>query len=88
MLILHMVCSNKKPLSSLYFFASASRFHQCVCYDQEITVIHRGHLINKMADIYIKTFSMRSKNKFIAFFAGELLLLFKCVIDVWIVKLV
>ena len=47
-------------------------------HDQAITVIQWGRLINEMADIYKKTFSVKSKKRIYRFVAGELLLLFKC----------
>ena len=59
--------SKQKTISSLYFFVSTFGFHQCLRYDQVITMIYRGHVINKMADVYQKSFPMRlKKNKFIA----------------------
>ena len=69
-------------MSSLYFFISTYGFNQCICYDQAITMIYRGHMIDKMADVYKNTFPVRSKKRVHCFVAGELLLVFKYVIDV------
>jgi len=44
-------------------------------------MIYRSHVIHKMADVYKKTFPVRSKKRVHCFVAGELLLVFKCVID-------
>jgi len=44
-------------------------------------MIYRGHVIDKMADVYKKTFPMRLKKRGNSFVAGELLLAFECVID-------
>jgi len=55
--------SKKRP----YFFASATfGFYQYLCYDLAITMIDRGNIINKMANVYKKTFPVGSKNGFIA----------------------
>ena len=58
--------SKQKAISSLYFFVSTSGFHQYLCYDQVITMIYKGHMIDKMADVYEKSFRCDRKNKFIA----------------------
>ena len=44
--------------------------------------IYMGHVIDKMADVYKRSFLMRSKKQVYRFVAGELLFEFKCVIDV------
>ena len=45
-------------------------------------MIYGGHLIHKMADVYKKSFPVRLKKKAVHHFvAGELLLVFKCVMD-------
>ena len=48
--------SEQKAISSLYFFVSTYGFQQCLCCDQAITMICRGHVINKMANVYKKNF--------------------------------
>ena len=48
-------------------------------------MIYRGY---KMANVYKKTFPVRSKRRVHCFVAGELLLVFKCVVDVLIGNLV
>ena len=53
--------STQKAISSLYFFVSTSGFLQCLCYNQAITMIYKGHVIEKMANVYKKTFSVRLK---------------------------
>ena len=58
--------SEQKAISSLYFFVSTYGFQQCLCCDQAITMICRGHVINKMANVYKKTFP-------VSFVVGELL---------------
>ena len=45
-------------------------------------MIYWGHMIHKMADFYKKMFSVRSKKQVYRFVAGELLLVFKCIIDI------
>jgi len=46
-------------------------------------MMYRSHVINKINDVYKKTFPVRLKKKRVNHFvAGELLLVFKCVIDV------
>ena len=45
-------------------------------------MIYRGHVIDKMADVYKKTFPVRLKKLFYRFVAGGLLFVFKCVISV------
>ena len=47
-----------------------------------ITMIYRGHVIYKMAEIYKNAFLVRSRKRVHRFVADELLLVFKCVIDV------
>ena len=51
-------------------------------------MIYMGHMIDKMADVYKRTFPVRSKIQVYCFVAGELLFVFKCVIDVQIRKFV
>ena len=44
-------------------------------------MIYRGHMIDKMADVYKKTFPVRSKKEFIALLQpGELLLVFNLIV--------
>jgi len=45
-------------------------------------MIYRSYVIDKMANAYKKIFPVGSKQQVHRFVAGELLLLFKCVIDV------
>jgi len=45
-------------------------------------MIYGGHVIDKMADVYKKTFLVGSKKRVYCFVAGELLFVFKCVIDI------
>jgi len=45
-------------------------------------MIYRGHMINKMAIAYKKTFQWDRKKEVYHFVVGELLFVFKCVIDV------
>ena len=44
-------------------------------------MIYRGHMIDKMFNVYKKTFPVRLTKGVYWFVAGELLLLFNCVID-------
>ena len=44
-------------------------------------MINWGHVIDKMATVYQRSFPVRSKMRVYRFVAGELLLVFKCVID-------
>ena len=44
-------------------------------------MIYRDHMIDKIANVYKKTFLVRSKTLVHRFVVGELLLVFKCVID-------
>ena len=44
-------------------------------------MIYWGHVNNKMAIVYQKSFPVRSHKQVHRFVAGELLLVFKCVID-------
>jgi len=74
--------SKQKAISSLYFFVSTSGFHQYIRYDQAITMIYRGHVIDKMAVVYQRSFLVTSKKQVHCFVVGELLLVFKCVVDV------
>ena len=50
--------------------------------DRRITMIYWGHVIDKMAVVCQKSFPVRSKKRVHRFVAGELLLVFKYVIDV------
>ena len=62
-------------ISSLYFFVPTSGFHQSLCYNQAITMIYRGYVLNKMADVYIRILSRWDRKKRVyCFVAGELLL--------------
>ena len=45
-------------------------------------MIYRGHMIDKMTNIYKNTFAVSLKKRINRFVAGELLLLFDSVIDV------
>ena len=45
-------------------------------------MIYRGHVMDKVADVYKKTFPVRSKKQIYRFVTGELLLVFECIIDV------
>ena len=51
-------------------------------------MIYRGYVINKMAIVYQNTFLVRSKKQVYRFVAGELLFVFKCVLDALIRKFV
>jgi len=45
-------------------------------------MIYWHHVINKIAIVYQRSFLVRSKKRVHRFVVGELLLVFKCVIDV------
>ena len=45
-------------------------------------MIYRGHMINKITDVYKKTFPVSLKKRIYRFVAGELFLLFDSVTDV------
>jgi len=55
--------SKQKAIFSLYFFVSTSGLHQYLCYDQAITMMYWGHMINKMAVVYQGSFPVRSKKR-------------------------
>ena len=77
--LFHIVAS-KRP----YFHYGSSYqllvFTNVFAIYQAITMIYRGHLIDKMANIYKKIFPVISKEKIYRFIASGVLLLFNSVV--------
>ena len=71
MFLFHAV-ANKKNYTSLYQLLVFTNVR--ICYDQAITMIYKGYVIDKMFDINKKTFLLRLKKRVYRFVASELLL--------------
>jgi len=72
--------SKQNDISSLYFFVSTSGFHQCILYDQAITMIYRV----KNGRCLQEDFPGEIEKRVYRFIAGELSLCYRSAI--WINK--